>query len=81
LEFETVTQRVSGITEEINQLRRLIEQKKLEETRSKTNLDVLRAEYATALGKKARSKPSSPSMDTPPNLSAASFSPASCKEV
>jgi chromosome segregation protein len=52
LEFETVRQRVSGITEEISQLRRLIEQKKLEETRSKTNLDVLRAEYATALGKK-----------------------------
>jgi chromosome segregation protein len=52
LEFETVTQRVSGITEEISQLRRLIEQKKLDETRSKTNLDVLRAEFATALGKK-----------------------------
>ena len=52
LEFETVRQRVSGIAEEISQLRRLIEQKKLEETRSKTNLDVLRAEYATALGKK-----------------------------
>ena len=52
LEFESVTQRVSGITEEISQLRRLIEQKKLEETRSKTNLDVLRAEFATALGKK-----------------------------
>ncbi|MGP0017010.1 MAG: chromosome segregation protein SMC [Candidatus Sulfotelmatobacter sp.] len=52
LEFETVTQRVSGITEEISQLRRLIEQKKLEETRAKTNLDVLRAEYATALGRK-----------------------------
>jgi chromosome segregation protein len=52
LEFETVTQRVSGISEEIHQLRRLIESKKLEETRSKTNLDVLRAEYATYLGKK-----------------------------
>jgi chromosome segregation protein len=52
LEFETVNQRVTGITEEISQLRRLIEQKKLEETRSKTNLDVLRAEFATALGKK-----------------------------
>ncbi len=52
LEFETVTQRVTGIGEEISQLRRLIEQKKLEETRAKTNLDVLRAEYATALGKK-----------------------------
>jgi chromosome segregation protein len=52
LEFETVTQRVSGIIEEISQLRRLIEQKKLDETRCKTNLDVLRAEFATALGKK-----------------------------
>ena len=52
LEFETVNQRVSGIGEEISQLRRLIESKKLEETRAKTNLDVLRAEYATALGKK-----------------------------
>jgi chromosome segregation protein len=52
LEFESVTQRATGITEEISQLRRLIEQKKLEETRAKTNLDVLRAEYATALGKK-----------------------------
>ena len=52
LDFETVSQRVSGITEEISQLRRLIEQKKLAETRSKTNLDVLRAEFATALGKR-----------------------------
>jgi chromosome segregation protein len=52
LEFESVNQRVGGITEEISQLRRAIEQKKLEETRAKTNLDVLRAEYATALGKK-----------------------------
>ncbi len=52
LEFESVTQRVSGITEEIGQLRRLIESKKLDETRAKTNLDVLRAEFATALGKK-----------------------------
>jgi chromosome segregation protein len=52
LEFETVTQRVAGIGEEISQLRRLIESKRLEETRAKTNLDVLRAEFATALGKK-----------------------------
>ena len=52
LEFESVTQRANGITEEISQLRRLIESKKLHETRGKTNLDVLRAEYATALGKK-----------------------------
>jgi chromosome segregation protein len=52
LEFETVTQRVSGTTEEISQLRRLIESKRLEETKAKTHLDVLRAEFATALGKK-----------------------------
>jgi len=52
LEFETVTQRASGITEEIGQLRRLIESKKLDETRAKTHLDVLRSEFATALGRK-----------------------------
>ncbi|MFZ0321603.1 MAG: chromosome segregation protein SMC [Candidatus Sulfotelmatobacter sp.] len=52
LEFETVTQRVTGIAEEISQLRRLIESKRLDETRAKSNLDVLRAEFATALGKK-----------------------------
>src|ERR1017187_8928383 len=52
LEFETVTQRVAGITEEISQLRPLLEAKRLEETRAKTNLDVLRAEFATALGRK-----------------------------
>ncbi|MGA9389656.1 MAG: chromosome segregation protein SMC [Candidatus Sulfotelmatobacter sp.] len=52
LEFETVTQRVAGIGEEISQLRRLIESKRLEETSAKTNLDGLRAEFATALGKK-----------------------------
>jgi chromosome segregation protein len=52
LEFETVTQRVAGIAEELSQLRRLIEAKRLEETKAKTNLDVLRAEFATALGKK-----------------------------
>jgi chromosome segregation protein len=52
LEFETVTQRVSGITEEISQLRRIIEAKRLDETKAKTNLDVLRAEFATALGRK-----------------------------
>jgi len=52
LEFETVSQRVNGITEEIIQLRRLIESKKLDETKAKANLDMLRAEYATALGRK-----------------------------
>jgi len=52
LEFETVTQRVAGIGEEIIQLRHLIESKRAEETKSKANLDVLRAEFSTALGKK-----------------------------
>ena len=52
LEFETVSQRVSGITEEISQLRLRIEAKKLDEVKAKTHLDVLRAEYATALGRK-----------------------------
>ncbi|HEY1677544.1 MAG TPA: chromosome segregation protein SMC [Candidatus Sulfotelmatobacter sp.] len=52
LEFETVSQRVSGITEELSQLRRVIEDKKSQETQAKTNLDSLRAEYATGLGKK-----------------------------
>ena len=52
LEFETVTQRVSGIAEELTQLRRLIEAKRSDEVSAKTNLDGLRAEYATALGKK-----------------------------
>ena len=52
LEFETVKQRLGGISEEITQVRRLIESKKEEESQAKINLDVLRAEYATALGKK-----------------------------
>jgi chromosome segregation protein len=52
LEFETVTQRVATIAEEMGQLRRLIETKRGEETRAKANLDVLRSEFATASGKK-----------------------------
>ena len=53
LEFETVTQRVEGIAEEIRQVRRLLESKKKEETNAKAHLDVLRAEYATAIGRKS----------------------------
>jgi chromosome segregation protein len=52
LQFETVTQRVAGINEEINQLRCLIDAKRLEETKAKSHLDLLRAEFATAQGKK-----------------------------
>jgi len=52
LEFESVSQRVNGITEEISQLRRLIESKRLDETKGKSRLDLLRAEYATYIGRK-----------------------------
>jgi len=52
LEFETVSQRVSGIAEEIAQLRRLIESKRLDESKAKARLDQLRAEYATLIGRK-----------------------------
>jgi chromosome segregation protein len=52
LEFETVTQRVAGIGDEIGQLRQLLEAKRLEEAQAKTHLDGLRAEFATALGKR-----------------------------
>ena len=52
LEFESVSQRVSGLTEEISQARQLIESKRREESDAKTRLDGLRAEYASAIGKK-----------------------------
>ncbi len=52
LEFETVSQRVAGLTEEISQARQLIESKRREETEAKNRLDSLRAEYASAIGKK-----------------------------
>ncbi|MGA8764276.1 MAG: chromosome segregation protein SMC, partial [Candidatus Sulfotelmatobacter sp.] len=52
LEFESVSQRVSGIAEEIAQLRRLIESKRLDETKGKARLDLLRAEFATYIGRK-----------------------------
>jgi chromosome segregation protein len=53
LEFETVSQRVSGLTEEIVQARRSLESKRREESDGKNRLDSLRAEYASAIGKKA----------------------------
>ena len=43
---------MNGITEEISQLRRLIESKRLDETKGKSRLDLLRAEYATYIGRK-----------------------------
>jgi chromosome segregation protein len=52
LEFETVSQRVSGLTVEIAQMRQSLEAKRHEESDAKQRLDGLRAEFASALGKK-----------------------------
>jgi chromosome segregation protein len=52
IEFESVSQRISTVTEEIAQTRELLERKRREETESKKHLDTLRAEFATALGKR-----------------------------
>ena len=53
LEFETVSQRVTGLAEEIVQARRTLESKRREESDGKNRLDSLRAEFASAIGKKA----------------------------
>ena len=52
LEFETVSQRVNGLTDEITEIRQLLESKRQEEVEVKNRLDSLRAEYASALRKK-----------------------------
>src|SRR5207253_6745026 len=52
LEFETVSQRVAGLTEELFQTRRALDSMRHQESESKKHLDSLRAEYATAIGKK-----------------------------
>jgi chromosome segregation protein len=52
IEFESVSQRISAVTEEIAQRRELLQLKRREETDAKNHLDGLRAEYASALGKK-----------------------------
>ncbi len=52
LEFETVSQRVSGLTEELRQTRQALDARRHEESEAKNHLDSLRAEYASALGKK-----------------------------
>ena len=53
LEFESVSQRVSALTEEIAQTRESLALKKRQESEGKNHLDGLRAEYASALGKKS----------------------------
>src|SRR5438105_1065374 len=52
LEFETVSQRVAGLSSEIGYTRQALELKRREEAESKNRLDGLRAEYASAIGKK-----------------------------
>ncbi len=52
LEFESVSQSVSGLTAEIADLRRTLEARRHEENEAKLRLDGLRAEFASALGKK-----------------------------
>jgi chromosome segregation protein len=52
LEFETVSQRVAGLTEELRQTRQALDSRRHEESEAKNHLDSLRAEYASAIGKK-----------------------------
>jgi chromosome segregation protein len=52
LEFESVSQRASGLGAEIASLRETLENKRVAESENKKHLDSLRSEYATALGKK-----------------------------
>jgi chromosome segregation protein len=52
LEFESVSQRLTALQEEIGQVRHLLDHKKQVESESKARLDTLRGEYASALGRK-----------------------------
>ncbi len=52
LEFESVSQRASGLATEIASLRGTLETKRSVENDTKKHLDSIRSEYATALGKK-----------------------------
>jgi chromosome segregation protein len=51
LEFETVSQRVAGLSDELVHTRQSLESRRHQETEAKDRLDSLRAEYATAIGK------------------------------
>ncbi|HVM91562.1 MAG TPA: chromosome segregation protein SMC [Terriglobales bacterium] len=52
LEFETVSQRACNLASELANLRSALETKRTREHETKRHLDSIRAEYATALGKK-----------------------------
>ncbi|HEX8818109.1 MAG TPA: chromosome segregation protein SMC [Terriglobales bacterium] len=53
LRFDTVSQRVFVLSEEIVRFRETLESKRREELESKSRLDGLRAEFASAVGKRA----------------------------
>jgi chromosome segregation protein len=52
LEFESVSERASGLTGEISRLRETLGTKRSSENDTKKHLDSIRSEFATALGKK-----------------------------
>jgi len=52
LEFETISQRVAALAEEITITKQALEAKLREESQAKQYLDGLRSQYATALGKR-----------------------------
>jgi chromosome segregation protein len=52
LAFETISQRVEGLAREIAQSRGQLESKRQEESKAKARLDGLRAQHASAVGKK-----------------------------
>jgi chromosome segregation protein len=53
LEFETVSQQLAGLSDEIVRVRGLLDGKRQDEARVKDHADNLRAEYASAMGRKA----------------------------
>jgi chromosome segregation protein len=53
LKFDTVSQRVFVLSEEIGKFRETLETKRREELEAKSRLDGLRAEYSAAIGKRA----------------------------
>jgi chromosome segregation protein len=53
MEFESASERVNSLTAQIQSARETLDVKRREEVESKRQLDGLRAEYATALGKRA----------------------------
>src|SRR5580698_6513665 len=52
LEFESVSQRANGLAAEIASLRETLDSKRAAENETKQHLDSIRAEFATALGKR-----------------------------